>query len=99
MVRDGAGSPPDHCCVLRWLPVEADQREAVSPGRPGHVAHVSAPPRILIVDDTPENVLLLSNVLEAQGYEVVTASSGAAALELIAAGRHDLVLLDVVMPQ
>jgi adenylate cyclase len=60
---------------------------------------MSAPARILVVDDTPENVLLLSAVLEKKGYEVVTASSGAEALQRIATERLDLVLLDVVMPQ
>jgi class 3 adenylate cyclase len=60
---------------------------------------VSGPARILVVDDTPENVLLLSAVLESKGYEVVTASSGVQALQLVASDRPDLVLLDVVMPQ
>jgi class 3 adenylate cyclase len=60
---------------------------------------VSDPARILVVDDTPENVLLLSVVLEKKGYQVVTASSGAQALQLIATEPPDLVLLDVVMPQ
>jgi adenylate cyclase len=60
---------------------------------------VSDPARILVVDDTPENVLLLSAVLGNQGYKVVTASSGAEALQLIATEPPDLVLLDVVMPQ
>ena len=35
--------------------------------------------RILVVDDVPENVRLLEAVLEAQGYEVVSASDGHAA--------------------
>jgi len=60
---------------------------------------VSDPASILVVDDTPENVLLLSAVLENKGYKVVTASSGAEALQLIATEPPDLVLLDVVMPQ
>jgi len=60
---------------------------------------VSDPARILVVDDTPQNVLLLSAVLEKKGYEVITASSGAQALQLVASDRPDLVLLDVVMPQ
>ncbi len=55
-------------------------------------------PRILVVDDTPANVKLLTDVLTVKGYTVSTASSGAEALERIAAERPDLVLLDVVMP-
>lgn len=56
--------------------------------------------RILVVDDTPRNVKLLADLLEAEGYDVMTAPSGAQALALCgdAAGRPDLLLLDVVMP-
>ena len=57
------------------------------------------PARILVVDDTPMNVKLLEGVLAGHGYAVMTASSGAAALERVRADRPDLVLLDVVMPE
>jgi len=56
------------------------------------------PGRILVVDDVPENVRLLEAVLEAQGYEVVAATDGNAALELAVSAEPDLVLLDVMMP-
>jgi len=54
--------------------------------------------KILVVDDTPSNVKLLSDVLGAKGYAVVTAASGADALEVVERERPDLVLLDVMMP-
>jgi adenylate cyclase len=54
--------------------------------------------RILLVDDTPVNLKVLHNVLAPRGYEVVEATSGAEALEKVAAVRPDLVLLDVLMP-
>jgi DNA-binding response OmpR family regulator len=54
--------------------------------------------KILVVDDVPENVRLLEAVLEAQGYEVVSATDGSAALELAESAEPDLVLLDVMMP-
>ena len=54
--------------------------------------------RILVVDDTPNNVKLLADLLGAKGYDVVTASSGAQALELVRSAQPDLVLCDVVMP-
>jgi adenylate cyclase len=54
--------------------------------------------RILVVDDTPENVRLLEAVLVPHGYEVLTATSGEEALDLVAIARPDLILLDVVMP-
>jgi len=55
--------------------------------------------RILVVDDVRENVRLLEAVLEAHGYEVVSATDGHAALELAVSAKPDLVLLDVLMPQ
>ncbi len=54
--------------------------------------------RILVVDDVATNVKLLADLLAIKGYEVVTASSGAQALEALEARRPDLVLLDVMMP-
>jgi DNA-binding response OmpR family regulator len=57
------------------------------------------PATILVVDDVPENVRLLAAVLEAQGYDVVSATDGNAALELAVTAGPDLVLLDVMMPQ
>ena len=56
------------------------------------------PARILVVDDVPQNVKLLQQLLSLSGYEVLTASSGAEGLEKVASGNPDLVLLDVVMP-
>ena len=56
-------------------------------------------PRVLVVDDTPENIRLLEAVLGPRGYTVDSASSGAEALERLAAEPPDLVLLDIVMPE
>ena len=55
-------------------------------------------PRILVVDDVPENVRLLEAVLAPHGYDVVTATDGRGAIELAASADPDLVLLDVLMP-
>jgi class 3 adenylate cyclase/CheY-like chemotaxis protein len=59
---------------------------------------MSPPAKILVVDDTPHNVKLLTDVLTARGYAVVTAASGPEALDRVEKERPDLVLLDVVMP-
>jgi adenylate cyclase len=57
------------------------------------------PARILVVDDVPENVRLLEAVLAPRGYDVVSATDGRTALELVESAKPDLVLLDVMMPQ
>ena len=54
--------------------------------------------KVLVVDDNPRNVKLLAELLKAEKYEVITAESGEAALNFVAAEKPDLVLLDVMMP-
>lgn len=54
---------------------------------------------ILIVDDTPDNLRLLSTMLSEQGYKVRSAISGQMALMGIKASPPDLILLDINMPQ
>src|SRR6266478_2402278 len=56
------------------------------------------PEKILVVDDVPVNVKLLADLLAVKGYAVVTAASGAEALEQIEQEQPGLVLLDVMMP-
>lgn len=54
---------------------------------------------ILIVDDTPENLRLLSNTLTNQGYEVRAVTNGTMALSVAQTDPPDLVLLDIKMPE
>ena len=55
--------------------------------------------KILIIDDEPQIVLLASNRLRANGYAVVTASSGKQGLKKAKKEMPDLILLDQVMPE
>lgn len=55
--------------------------------------------RILAIDDTPDTLNLVSEVLGAQGFEVHGCTDGAAGLEAYARLRPDLVLLDLRMPR
>ncbi|HIK16982.1 MAG TPA: response regulator [Leptolyngbyaceae cyanobacterium M33_DOE_097] len=55
--------------------------------------------RILVVDDLPDNYVLLQTVLEDEGYQVEVADNGHTALERIESHPPDLVLLDVMMPE
>ncbi|TIR45917.1 MAG: response regulator, partial [Mesorhizobium sp.] len=57
------------------------------------------PPRILAVDDTPENLEILRMRLEANGYEVVTAADGEEGLAKARELTPDLILLDIMMPK
>jgi two-component system KDP operon response regulator KdpE len=54
--------------------------------------------KILVVDDQPRVVRLVSEVLGAVGYQVVAATGGEAAIELVALEQPDLVLLDILLP-
>jgi two-component system KDP operon response regulator KdpE len=54
-------------------------------------------PKILVVDDEPRLVRLVSEVLKAAGYRVVAAASAKGATEQVALEQPDLVLLDVLM--
>ncbi len=55
--------------------------------------------RILAVDDDPDILVLVSRILEEEGYEVVTAACGLDALEIFGSEPFDMVLLDVMMPE
>lgn len=56
-------------------------------------------PRILIVDDNPQNVELFEEHLSDGNYELRTAYDGEQALQIIRSWQPDLVLLDIMMPR
>jgi CheY-like chemotaxis protein len=55
--------------------------------------------KILVVEDEPENRLLIGMILSAEGYQVIPAVDGADALARMASEPPDLILLDLMMPQ
>jgi two-component system OmpR family response regulator len=59
---------------------------------------VGTPTRILVVDDEPYITDLLGAALRFEGFDVETAATGAEALTLSERSHHDLVLLDVMLP-
>ena len=59
----------------------------------------NAAPRILVVDDVPDTLKLLTNWLQMHGYQTIEASNGFQALHLASEQHPDLILLDVMMPQ
>jgi len=54
--------------------------------------------RILVIDDLPENVFMLQDRLEHEGYEALTAYGGKSGIEKAITEIPDLILLDVMMP-
>lgn len=58
----------------------------------------SEAPLVLIVDDIPKNLQLLSNILNIDGYQISFASSGEQALAIAKKSQPDLILLDIMMP-
>jgi CheY-like chemotaxis protein len=57
------------------------------------------PPLVLIVDDLPENLAVLGNILRNEGYQIAIANNGIQAVSITVTRKPDLVLLDVAMPQ
>jgi signal transduction histidine kinase len=55
-------------------------------------------PKILVVDDNPNNLNILSEILDEHGYEIFFALDGESALDRAQLGNPDLILLDVMMP-
>lgn len=59
---------------------------------------VSEPMDLLVVEDTPDSLQFLKELLETAGHRVATAVTGAEAVRACMARRFDLVLLDLVLP-
>lgn len=59
---------------------------------------VSDRPKVLVVDDHPSSRMTAVSLLAIEGYEVLEAENGQAALELVEVAAPDLILLDVMMP-
>ena len=55
-------------------------------------------PKILAVDDTPDNLFLLKAIFSAENYQIICTDSGAAAVEAAQQFLPDLILLDIMMP-
>ena len=56
------------------------------------------PAKVLIVDDTPQNIRLLEAILTPRGYRVLVATSGSEGFRMATSESPDLVLLDLMMP-
>jgi diguanylate cyclase (GGDEF)-like protein/PAS domain S-box-containing protein len=68
------------------------------PNRASAELSASRKPTILIVDDAPDSLALLHELMLRQGYQTFVATSGERALDIAQRAQPDLILLDVVMP-
>ena len=64
-----------------------------------NMANALPTPKILLVDDDPDIIELLSYNLNKEGYETASASDGIQAVEVAKTFKPDLILLDVMMPR
>lgn len=60
--------------------------------------HTIKSAKILIVDDEPVNIRLLSDLCKSLGYEIIAANNGTEAMECAVKEHPDLVLMDIMMP-
>jgi CheY-like chemotaxis protein/HPt (histidine-containing phosphotransfer) domain-containing protein len=70
-----------------------------APAASGPAQRIKSALDILLVEDNPVNRRLAQHVLEKEGYRVVAADNGAAALKALERSHFDLVLMDVQMPR
>jgi CheY-like chemotaxis protein len=85
---------PERICQIIVQTVEKiNQAKPVAHESPAH-----KPSTILIADDQPDNLLLLTRYLESEGYNYIKARDGVETLEKVRGELPDLVLLDVNMP-
>ncbi len=60
---------------------------------------MNSPPYVLVVDDDRQIVRMMKKALETDGFEVLTVTSGKAALDAVRRRRPDLLVLDLNMPE
>lgn len=99
-----ASSPGQGSVFEFTLPLQACAAPEAppEPSRPTATAHPALPQlrgRVLLVDDSPVNLLVATTMLTRCGLQVVPAEHGLDALEQLRAQRFDLVLMDCQMPQ
>ena len=71
------------------------RRQVSNPGTDDRIGGMG---RILVIDDEPRIVDFVSRALEAEGYGVDAAYDGESGLRLAQRGRHELILLDLLLP-
>jgi len=93
----GVMSTPDVGSTF-WFAASLPETDAVAEDDPVlHVAN-SAPARILVVEDTEINRIIVQTMLKLGGHAVTMVNDGAAAVEVVQDQEFDLILMDIQMP-
>jgi two-component system cell cycle response regulator len=79
--------------VSRYLTNRKDQLQS------SNEMQMEYKPKVLIVDDEPNNVKLMSAMLYKEPVDIITANNGKTALEIVNNTNIDLILLDIMMPE
>src|SRR4051794_32634718 len=90
---------------VRWRPVLIStassnwrSRSRRRKGRAMAEGNAARPSTILVVDDSPTNLQVLTRTLQVTGHRILAAKDGATALDIARKAQPDLILLDVMMP-
>ncbi|MHA4810164.1 response regulator [Flavitalea flava] len=75
------------------------QNDASDPSIPGNIEKISEPTSVMVADDDPINMLLISEVLRRMGFEVIQVSNGKEALERLPHCDPVIIFMDVNMPE
>jgi len=94
-----AGTHLDPMVVHAFLELLATLKQADESLPAGQSDAAPAAGRILVVDDYPNNVELLRRWLTRDGHTVLTATTGGAALQMVADHHPDVVVLDIEIPE
>jgi PAS domain S-box-containing protein len=89
-----ASTPGKGSCFTLSIPFAPGRPTAAKAGQTGRRHGL----RVLLAEDNPVNIKLMNIHLHKLGHEAVVATSGEAALSLLAQSRYDLVLMDIEMP-
>ncbi len=86
--------------ALDWFVKPARRDDLIAAVRRAiRVAPASGSPTVLVVDDDPATVQLLSDILATQGFHVLAAHDGRQGIALAHTGRPDVIVLDLLMPE